>query len=89
MKFFQQNSRDEYNKQLRRHQAEEEEFEEEHKEQRGVAERRRREWAKEGGRERQRKHRQKTYDEEIANGDRSPGGSKQKQKVSDSLTLDL
>lgn len=61
-------------------------FEEERKEKKDAAERRRREKAKEGDRERQRKHRQKIYNTEIANGDRSPGGNKQKRNVSNLFT---
>lgn len=82
MKFFKQNSRDEYNEQVRQHTAEENERAEQQRERDDAAEQRRTENAKEAVRKRQQKHRQKTYSAEIANGTRSPGGTKQKRKVS-------
>jgi hypothetical protein len=85
MKFFKQNSREEYNEQVRRHTAEEDEFAQERKEISDAGHRRRAEKAREGARERQQKHRQIICDSEITNGERSPGGTKHSRKVSNIL----
>jgi hypothetical protein len=83
MKFFKQNSRQEYNEQVRRHTAEEDEFARNRQEIDEAIDRHRTEKVKEGARERQQKHRQKIYDAEITKGERSPSGTKHKRKVSD------
>jgi hypothetical protein len=83
MKFFKQNTREEYNEQVRRHTAEEDERARDCQETNDAVDRCRSEKAKEGARDRQQKHRQAIYDSEIRNGERSPGGTKQrKRKVS-------
>ena len=78
MKFFKQNSKSEYDEQVRRHTAEEDEFARERKEKNDATDRHRAEKAREGARERQQKHRRRVYDAEITKGERSPGGTKRK-----------
>ena len=79
MKFFKQNSREEYKEQVRRHTAEEDERAQERQETNEALDRRRTEKEKKGARERQQKHRRAIYDVEIAKGERSPGGTKQRK----------
>jgi hypothetical protein len=81
LKFFHKNSRDEYNEQVWRHTAEENESAQQRKERTDAADQRRAQKVKEGDRKRQQSHHQKTYNAEIAKGERSPGGTKQKRKV--------
>jgi len=81
LQFFHQNSRDQYDEQVRRHTAEENEATQQRQERTDAEKECQAQKSKETDRERQRKHWQKTYDAEIAKGERSPGGTKQKRKV--------
>jgi hypothetical protein len=85
MKFFKQNSRKEYNEQVWRHTAEEDEFAQQKKEIGDAVHRHRVEKERAGACERQQKRRRIIRDAEIANGERSPGGTKYNRKVSDVL----
>jgi hypothetical protein len=81
LRFFHQNSRDEYNEQVRKHTAEENESAQQRQEKSNDINQRRVERVKEVNRKRQQRHRQKGYNKQIEKGERSPGGTKQKRKV--------
>jgi hypothetical protein len=85
MKFFKQASRKENNKQVQRHTAEAEMFTQEQKEIQDAAQRCCAEKARKGACERQQKHQQMIHNNEIANGEQSPGSTKHTQKVSNIL----
>lgn len=88
MKFFKQNTRDEYNEQVWRYMAEEDEHTQARQEIRDAVDRRRIAKAKDGARDQQWKHCQTIYDSEIVTGERSPGGTKQKKrKVSSGIYI--
>ena len=88
MKFFKQNTRNEYNNQVQRHAAEEDEHARAHQETNDAAARHHIEKAKEGAQERKQNQRRRIYDSEIAKGERSPGGTKEKKrKVSDATYI--
>jgi hypothetical protein len=80
MKFFKQSTRDKYNEQVWRHTAEEDEHAQARQEISDAVDRQRVEKAKDGARDRQRKHRQTIYDSKIVTGECSPGGTKQKKR---------